>query len=88
MYIYIYIDIYRYIDICIYEVTGVGILQIFYSFKGSIPHKQTFSLKLMESKANLFQKLMLFCSLLMWFQFTTNNNVTTTVQLHMLHLGW
>lgn len=45
MYIYIYI----------YEVTGFGILQIFYSFKDSIPHKQTFSLKLMESKANFFE---------------------------------
>lgn len=41
--------------IYIYEVTGFGILQIFYRFKGSIPHKQTFSLKLMESKANFFE---------------------------------
>lgn len=43
------------IYIYIYEVTGFGILQIFYSFKDSIPHKQTFSLKLMESKANFFE---------------------------------
>lgn len=43
------------VHIYIYEVTGFGILQIFYSFKGSIPHKQTFSLKLMESKANFFE---------------------------------
>lgn len=46
---------YIYMCIYIYEVTGFGILQIFYSFKDSIPHKQTFSLKLMESKANFFE---------------------------------
>lgn len=66
---------------CIY---GFGILHIFKVLKSPFPTNKHFP----SSSANLFGKLMLFCSLLMWFQFPTNKNVTTTVLLHVLQLGW
>lgn len=55
-------------------------------FTVSIPHKQTvFPHKLMESNANLFGKLLRLYSLLVWFQFTTDENRTTAVVLHVLY---
>lgn len=71
---------------CIYTVTGFGIstLLFFYSLKSPFLTNKHFP----SSNANLFGKLILFCSLLMWFQSTADENVTATVLLHVLQLGW
>lgn len=69
-------------------VTGIVILQLFYSLYSLLSPQTVFLHRLMEIKCNLYTKLLPLHCLPKWFWFTTNKNRTTFVLLCSLTFVW